>query len=188
MVRSRSETNLNKIFLDLCTSPEVRSNYRRPRNHQRISNPPLPTLKPIRSVSHPDLRTISQNESQSSSLINTETETLDLTTPLPLSPLPPHKSSTTATLTVAPLIPMESTGFIVQTTTLINSTCTSQDQFSSFQTESFSLQKTSRREKKSSEMPLITTTSSGDKKQQDYTCRLRDRLKARGHLRKFFLS
>jgi hypothetical protein len=188
MVRSRSETNLNKIFLDLCTSPDVRSKHVDPKSHQRVYNPPLQAIK---SISQPDLTKISQNEPQSSILVNTEAETLDLTTPLPLPTLARHERPTTAALTITPLIPMASTGFTVQTTTFINSASISQQEFSSFETQSFPLRNTSHHhhhEKKSNEVSLITKTSSGDKKQQDYTCRLRDRLKSRRHLRKFFLS
>jgi hypothetical protein len=189
MVRSRSETNLNKIFLDLCTSPDVRSKQVHPKSHQRVYNPPLLTLQAIKSISQPDLTKNSQNEPQSSILVNTEAEILDLTTPLPLPPLVRHEPPTTAALTITPLIPMASTGFTVQTTTFINSASISEQEFSSFETQSFPLRNTyHHHEKKSNDVSLITKTSSGDKKQQDYTCRLRDRLKSRRHLRKFFLS
>ena len=197
MVRSRSETNLNKIFLDLCTSPEVRSKHGHSNNHQRTSNPPLPTLQSIKSVSNPDLNKISENEPQTSSVISMDNESLDLTTPLPIPPLARHELPVTEASVATPLIPMESTGFTVQTTTWMNSTDTSeQQQISSFPTQSFPLRNTfrhhhhhhHRQESNSNETSLIKKTSSGDKKQQDYTCRLRDRLKSREHLRKFFLS
>ena len=118
MVRSRSETNLNNIFLDLCTSPEVRSKCTNTRPPQRASNPPLPALKPIISISHPDLTQISQDdESQSSPLFNIGTDTLDLTSSFPL-PSPIRREHSPATsLNATPLSPMESTGFVVQTTT-----------------------------------------------------------------------
>jgi hypothetical protein len=205
MVRSRSETNLNKIFLDLCTNPAIRSTCGLSRNNQRQFNPPLPTLKPIKSNSCSDLTKIVQDDTQPSLTKETETDTLDLTIPQQCSPLASKESNKCSSSSPSiptesnkcsgssPLIPTESTGFTVQTTsvlfetTLINSTELPQKRFSSFQTRSFSTQNSFSNDQKSGTTSLITTPSN-DRKQQDYTNRLRDRLKARGHLRKFFLS
>jgi len=269
MVRSRSETNLNRIFLDLCTNPELRT-HGHMRHNQRQYNPPLPTLKPIKSISCSDLTKTVQDAVQSSSIDDTQIETLDLTIPLQLPQSRSKESIACTTLTAASLIPMESTGFTVQIstcstdrsislfeTTLTNSTEEFHEQYSSFQTKYSPLQNSSNNKKiqtksvtdsteKSHEQyslfqanhsPLqnsshnkksrtisvidptekpheqyssfetehsllqnssindknnrtisLITTPSNDKKQQDYTNRLRDRLKSRGHLRKFFLS
>jgi hypothetical protein len=266
MVRSRSETNLNKIFLELCTSPSIRNKLGHIRNNQRQHNPPLPKLQLIKSISCTDLTKIhhdNNDDVQSTSMDDTQTETLDLTIPLQL---PPPKIPITPTpLITFPLIPMESTGFVIQTstfltnrstlsfeTTLLNSTERPYKQYSSMQTErSHESYPSIQIEKPSEQYPTLTikrplepysplpiqrhhaqypslqiqrpleqysplqtqrshkqflpiqnsssnndkskTTSlvavpSNDRKHQDYTNRLRDRLKSRGHLRKFFLS
>lgn len=234
MVRSRSETHLNRIFLDLCTSPELRSKYGNTRKVQREYNPPLPTLQPIKSVSCTNLTQILQNNTRLPVTDDAETEALDLTVPLP-----PRKRSITHTPPITtPLIPMESTGFLVETprltnrsatlfeTTLLNSvvhankkvsflerkhsptenTVSNEKQSSSFVAKCPLLQNTSNEKQSSSSLvacPVLQNTSpnekklkltsliaapSTDKKHQDYTSRLRDRLKARKHLRTFFLS
>ena len=94
MVRSRSETNLNRIFVDLCTSPDQRSTH----NQQRRFHPPLPNLQTIKSNSCSNL-----NELVESSISNEQEDVNRVQTPDD---------------TTVPLIPMESTGFTVQTTTL----------------------------------------------------------------------
>ncbi|UJR08320.1 hypothetical protein I4U23_012591 [Adineta vaga] len=97
MVYSRSATNLNRIFLDLCTSPDVR---RKHDNNQRHYHPPLPNLKPTRSNSCPNIDEISQNMATSSSSSNDQIE----------QDLPACRS------TAMPLAPIESIGFTVQPT------------------------------------------------------------------------
>jgi hypothetical protein len=196
MVRSRSETNLKRIFLELCTSPEVRSKNEYIPNNERQYNPPLPPLKPIKSISCTELTNSSPENIQSSSTDDTEMETLDLMTPLQT---PPKESVVCPTFVSIPLSPMESTGFIVQTTcltdspvssfetTLLNSTEKSHKRYSSLPQRSSSLQDTPSNDKKCKTSSLIQTPSN-DKTHQDYTNRLRDRLKSRTHLRKFFLS
>ena len=111
MVRSRSETNLNRIFLNLCTSPQLRPKNGHQTN-QREHNPPLPHLQPIKSVSCTDLTNI-QADHQLSCINENESEDLDLLTPLPVSSKEPMTPST------IPLSSMESTGFIVQSGTSI---------------------------------------------------------------------
>jgi len=277
MVRSRSETNLNKIFLELCTSPSIRNKFGQIRNNQRQHNPPLPSLQPIKSISCTDLTKIHQddkNNIQSIFMDDTQMETLDLTVPLQL---PSTRSTTSTTLTTLPLIPMESTGFAIEPstcitnnstllfeTTLINSTERLYQQYPSLQierpykqyssmqneslheqypliqiqkpseqhsslqikrrleqysplqiqrhhaqypslqierpVEQYSSLQTQKAQKqylpiedsssnndKNTTTPLVAVPSN-DRKHQDYTNRLRDRLKSRGHLRKFFLS
>lgn len=51
MVRSRSETNLNRIFIDLCTSPNVRRKFDGQVKNRTKVHSQLPTLQPIRSNS-----------------------------------------------------------------------------------------------------------------------------------------
>jgi hypothetical protein len=84
---------------------------------------------------------------------------------------------------------MESTGFTVQATAV-----TTQRSLKLFATGSINHSKTSSlpeqtpKEKKSSTAVPLTPIPSQDWKQQDFTNRLQNRLKSRGHLRKFFLS
>lgn len=263
MVRSRSETHLNRIFLDLCTSPEVR---RKHGNIQRQYNPPLPTLQPIKSISCTDLTTIPQNDIQLTNTNESDQESLDLMSPFPSSlssppsPLPVIIEPVVHTTAInIPLIPMESTGFAVFDTTptvtstysitrsstlfektLLNCSGTSHKKFTSLQKTHPPLTPISSQESHSSFTQTRNSTSetpsshenhsssthtknlttkpyssflhvrsstfpstlsndknvkstllhapSNDKKHQDYTSRLRDRLAARKHLRTFFLS
>ncbi|CAF1170259.1 unnamed protein product [Rotaria sordida] len=122
MVRSRSETNLNRIFIDLCTSPDVRSKFGHQRNIQQQSNRPLPSLKPIKSNSCTNINELSSNLIASSSIENNEREqadTLNLTTVQATSHLE-NQSIESSRLTTTSLVPMESTGFAVQTTSCPN--------------------------------------------------------------------
>ena len=187
MVRSRSETNLNNIFLDLCTSAEIRKNCEHLRKNQRRWNPPLPTLTPIKSSSCSDLTKISQDYHRSSFVNTPDDETLDLITSPPLPTLARKNTPVVQKSSATPLIPMESTGFTIQRSSLINSDDRSSERYSFFRTESYPMQSTCSYQPRKETMPL-TTIPSDDKKEQDYTHRLSDRLKARRHLRNFFLS
>ncbi|CAF3748393.1 unnamed protein product [Rotaria sordida] len=148
MVRSRSQTNLNKIFLDLCTSPEVRSKHVHTQNTQRKYHP---TLKSIKSRSCSDLSNLSEDTFQSSSSSSSnnnqiqETPKLNNTIRHRLLPLGPRKAIISKTSNVNSVTPMESTGFAIQTptsprddsmsllqTTLKNSTDKSHEYYSSF--------------------------------------------------------
>jgi hypothetical protein len=182
MVRSRSETNLNRIFFDLCTSLEVRTTHDHQKTPPRQYHRPLPSLQAIKSNSCSNLNELTPNLAESSSSFASDhTEQLESTK------LQPIES------TAIPLVPMESTGFTVQTTTSI----TPQLSFKLFETltinhskKSALLDQTPKGNYKSNSLPLTSTPSntSEDWKQQDFTNRLRNRLKSRGHLRKFFLS
>lgn len=178
MVRSRSETNLNKIFLNLCTSPEVRSKY----NHSiSIPQAPYRPLQPIKSNSCSDLTKLSNIQiSQTLNNDKPEQETLDLTVPHSLPILTKNKSNRLQTTNNTRLVPLESTGFIVQTDLTLNNTNDKPHQ-------ECPLYNSSHDENKSKLSSLISTKSN-DKKEYDYTHRLRQRLNARKHLRKFFLS
>ncbi len=162
----------------------------------------MPTLKPIRSNSCSDLSKTSQNVIQIplSSLDDHQTNTLDMMTPVRLSPLEPKNSIEKTKSPTVPLMPMESTGFTVQTTsyfanrslslfetTSINTTKKIPEHSSLFKREAASLENSSLDDKPSKTTSLVSTIPN-DWKQQDCTSRLRDRLKSRGHLRKFFLS
>ena len=185
MVRSRSETNLNRIFVDLCTSPMLRPRHEKPRQY----HPPLPTLKPIRSNSCSNIDVVSDQFAQLKTKESAEVECLDLTVPL----LPPLLRTSNASIrpTAISLTPMQSTGFIVQPTSLAQTT----RPFSLFDTLSIN-----HLNKSSVFTPLIPTistekvlkstpsNSSNDFKAQDYTKRLRNRLTSREYLRKKFLS
>ncbi|CAF4378595.1 unnamed protein product, partial [Adineta steineri] len=129
-----------------------------------------------------------------------KTEPLNLSTPPQLPPLERKLSIKTPVSTSIPLTPMESTGFTVQSpphftnrslslfeTTLVNSSVRHHKPQSLLGTQSSSLEHppTNNKEIKA---PSFLSQTSNDWKQQDYTNRLRDRLKSRGHLRKFFLS
>jgi hypothetical protein len=187
MVRSRSETNLNRIFVDLCTSPEIRTKLSHQRNHQRQYHPPLPTLQPIKSNSCSNINQLEENlnqSSSSSSFTNDQTEQRD--TLNDLTYLQPPES------TAVPLVPMESTGFTVQPTTFsINHSLKLFETLSvKHWKKSSSHDQTPKDNKKTNTLPLTSNPSnlSQDWKQQDFTNRLQNRLKSRGHLRKFFLS
>ncbi len=180
MVRSRSETNLNRILIDLCTTPEIR---RKHGDQQRQYHPPLPTLQPIKSNSCSNINSLTDNlnESTASSVSDEiqQHESVKRTTLQPPNPT-----------AAVPLVPMESTGFTV-------TSVTAQRSLKLFETLSINNSKKSSgseqtpKEKKNnnnnSAVPL-TQKPSQDWKQQDFTNRLQNRLKSRGHLRKFFLS
>lgn len=189
MVRSRSETTLNRIFYDLYLSPELQSKHEHTqRQDQRRSEPPLPTLKPIKSISCSDLTEEVKKVSASSSTHESESETLDLTIPWKLPPLTRKGGLEVQPAPISPLMPSESMGFVTQsTTTLINSAAKSSTHISTLPIHSSQLHSSFHYEKFHSTLPA-SPTSPVDKKQQDYTSRLRDRLKSRNHLRTFFLS
>ena len=171
MVRSRSETNLNRIFYDLCTSPALRSQHP---HQQRQYHPPLPKLKPIKSNSCSNLDDLAKNVMSSPRMITTDDQSDTLTS------LSAPKS------TAVPLTIMESTGFTFQPLSV-----TAQKSISLFETLVINHTETSSTEEKSPPRTVVQATpsnSSQDWKQQDFTNRLRNRLKSRGHLRKFFLS
>jgi hypothetical protein len=188
MVRTRSQTNLNRIFIDLCTSPELRSKNEHIRNKQRHHLPPLPSLKPMRSNSCSDLTTTSPSFTQTLSLDYKEPETPDVNISRQLSPLGPKQSIASDALTGAPLMPTTSTGFTVQTPSyLTNRSISLFETPTNAAKNSHSLEKSSPVNNKK-KTPTVISTPSNDLTQQDYTNRLSDRLKSRGHLRKFFLS
>lgn len=187
MVRSRSETNLNRIFVDLCTSPEIRTKLRHEVKYQRQYHPPLPNLQPIKSNSCSNLNELEQNFTEStSSFASDKNEQRDI---VDLNSLRPPQSTNT------PLVPMESTGFTVQTTNAVP--LTPIRSFKLFETLTINHTKKSSTihpipkdniKKPSSTIATNPPNVSEDWKQQDFTNRLQNRLKSRGHLRKFFLS
>lgn len=190
MVRSRSETSLNRIFYDLYLSPEARSKHQHTRSqNQRKSEPPLPTLKPIKSISCSDLTQALENPSVPSFIDESESETLDLTIPLKLPPLTRKGGLHVRPPPITTLVPIESTGFVIQptSTTLINSATKASTHPSSIPVHPPQFHSSFHYEKSHATLPA-SPTSPVDKKQQDYTSRLRDRLKSRNHLRTFFLS
>ena len=194
MVRSRSEASLNKIFLDLCISPEVRSKNPHIRNnhhhhYQRKPYRSLPALQPMKSNSCSDLNKTSEDTSPSTSIDTSESDTLDLTVPFQLSPLIRKGASQIQPIVINPLVPCESTGFLVQppTPTLISSSPKTATQFLFCSNHAFRFHNSTYHEKSTITLPL-TPLPSVDRKQQDYTSRLRDRLKSRNHLRNHFLS
>ncbi|CAF2559704.1 unnamed protein product [Rotaria sp. Silwood2] len=179
MVRSRSETNLNRIFIDLCTSPEVRNKFGHQRNKQLQHNPPLPSLKPIKSNSCSNIDELSQHIESSLSIENNQKEqidTLDLinTATLPILENPSNEPSHS---TAASLVPMESTGFAVQTTSFPN-----HHSLTLFETLAIchfkkpSLQRETSNESKIkvSLSPSNASTASRDWKQQDFINRLQN--------------
>jgi hypothetical protein len=182
MVRSRSETNLNRIFVDLCTSPNLRTKHEHQINYQRQYHPRLPTLQPIKSNSCSNINELTQNLTEStSSIASDQAEQRDSS-----NVLSPES-------TAIPLVPMESTGFTVQ----ITNSLTSNRSLKLFETlainhtnKSLLNDKIPKEDKKNTIIPLTPKSSntSQDWKQQDFTNRLQNRLKSRGHLRKFFLS
>ncbi|CAF1221408.1 unnamed protein product [Rotaria magnacalcarata] len=120
MVRSRSQTNLNRIFFDLCTSPSVRSKHAHNQNMQRQQSSHLPTLQAIKSNSCSniaDLQDLSTNMLQQPSLGNhrlEENENSDSIDHLPLSPTGPRLALVNTKHTATAIKPMISTGFTVQ--------------------------------------------------------------------------
>jgi hypothetical protein len=183
MVRSRSETNLNRIFFDLCTTPEIRRKHGDQTNQQRQYHPPLPRLQPIKSNSCSNINELSDNLNESNSSFTSD-QTDEQHEPVNRTTLQPPKSST-----AIPLVPMESTGFTVQATAV-----TAQRSLKLFETSSTNntkkspIEESTPKEKKNSTAVPLTQIPSQDWKQQDFTNRLQNRLKSRGHLRKFFLS
>ncbi|CAF0864263.1 unnamed protein product [Rotaria sp. Silwood1] len=122
MVRSRSETNLNRIFIDLCTSPAVRSKFGGQRNNQRQCPSPLPSLKPIKSNSCSNIDELSQHISSSLPIENNQKEqknTVDQAT-VQQVPVLGNQSVESSGAATPSLAPMESTGFSVQTTSFPN--------------------------------------------------------------------
>lgn len=170
MVRSRSETNLNRIFVDLCTSPELRPKVA----HQRQYHPPLPTLKSIKSNSCSNIDELLQN-------------TLDDERSVILVTRPSNQS------TSIPLVPMASTGFVVQPPMpLINQSLSLLETLTinhTRPTSSLPIAAPVVSQKPSFHPALSVTpsTSSQDSKQTDLTQRIRNRLRSHGPLRKFFL-
>ena len=155
MVHSRSESNLNRIFVDLCASPDMREQDKC--NSSSQCHLSLTVHQPIKSNSCsnlPDGHPVNSTTLQSSS-------------------------------TAVPLVPIESTGFVVQPTIV-----TDQDSLKLLETWTINESKTSTEEKKNMHDQTIPLTSkpSEDWKEQDFTNRLRNRLTSREHLRKFFLS
>lgn len=197
MVRSRSETNLNRIFIDLCTSPALRSKYDHQSNTPRQTHLGLPTLLPIKSNScsnmDPSLLT-STNVSSRSSLENDQTEHMNtsdekMTESTPVSDEPNTKPRERSSVSLAP---MESTGFTVQTTT------TDPIEKAAKLFETLNLNQTETRlsnnepprdvEKRAFSLPFRSSLVPKEWKQQDFLNRLQNRLKSRKHLRRFFLS
>ncbi|CAF4338515.1 unnamed protein product [Rotaria sp. Silwood2] len=175
----RIETNLNRIFIDLCTSPEVRNKFGHQRNKQLQHNPPLPSLKPIKSNSCSNIDELSQHIESSLSIENNQKEqidTLDLinTATLPILENPSNEPSHS---TAASLVPMESTGFAVQTTSFPN-----HHSLTLFETLAIchfkkpSLQRETSNESKIkvSLSPSNASTASRDWKQQDFINRLQN--------------
>jgi hypothetical protein len=195
MVHSRSETNLNRIFLDLCTSPEIRRKHGQQENTQRQYHPPLPSLKPIKSNSCSNIDEVSQTFNDSLLFDSDQIEqnnTLDLKTLQPTSPIQNLSVESSSQSTAVPLVPIESTGFTVPTTSI-----STHHSFNLFETLSINHTKKSsshkppRQETKKNKLPSLLTnsaTTSQDLQQHDFINRLQDRLKSREHLRKFFLS
>lgn len=170
MVRSRSASNLNKIFIDLCTSPQLRSKQ----NCNPHCNPALPRLKAIRSNSCSDINETNRQEGK----VSTEND----------SSLKSTQTTSTS------LIPMESTGFDMKQ--IDYSTDESLSLFGCAtindlqRDQSLSKQESSMIDQYSS-LPVESTSSktiSPIWRKQDFTLRLRNRLKAREHLRKHFLN
>ena len=166
MVRSRSETNLNRIFVDLCTSPEFRPKVA----HQRQYHPPLPTLKSIKSNSCSNIDELLQN-------------TLDDERSVILAPRPSKPS------TSIPLVPVESTGFVVQSPMpLINHSLSLLETLTINHTRNTSsLPMAAQKPSFHPSLSVTPSTSSQDSKQTDLTQRIRNRLRSHGPLRKFFL-
>jgi hypothetical protein len=185
MVRSRSETNLNRIFIDLCTSPEIRRKHGHQPNDQRQYHPPLPVLQPIKSNSCSNINELASNLTETSSAESVPTEkrdALDLTSLSPI-PLTRKKSESCA----VPLVPMESTGFTVQPTP------SNPRPLTLFETLSINhlkkpLTNEENQKNKCTSLPSNASTVSQDWKQQDFLSRLQNRLKSRRHLRTLFLS
>ena len=212
MVRSRSEANLNRILIDLCTSPSIRSKNEHIRNNPRWHHPPLPTLKSIKSNSCSDLTkpstpilpvtsvSLDEETIPPSPSPTAQPETSSLPLSFQRSPLTAKRSVALSSTPIVQLIPTESTGFVVQTpsyltqtslslfeTNLINSSVRHHGHRSLANVKSSSLG-ASPLVGQQSNTSSLTSSTTNDWQQPDFASRLRDRLKARGHLRKFFLS
>ncbi|CAF1247045.1 unnamed protein product [Adineta ricciae] len=134
MVRSRSEANLNRILIDLCTSPSIRSKNEHIRNNQRQHHPPLPTLKPIKSNSCSDLTkpttsilpvisvSLEEETPPPSPSPTAQPETSSLPLSFQRSPLTAKRSVELSPVPIVQLIPKESTGFVVQTPSYMTQT------------------------------------------------------------------
>jgi type II secretory pathway pseudopilin PulG len=167
MVHSRSETNLNRIFFDLCTSPDIRNQHSQQRNNQRQYHPPLPNISELR-----------ENLTESSTSVDSEQRDI------PTAMIEEKSPKSTA----IPLAPVESTGFTVQTPSYLTN-----PSFKLFETLTINHTKksSSNQENKKNDtvsLPSNSSNISQDWKQQDFANRLQDRLKSRKHLRRFFLS
>jgi len=184
MVRSRSETNLNRIFVELCTSPEVRTKHAHQTHYPRQYHPPLPHLQSIKSNSCSNINDLASDLTEStSSFVSDQTEHIN---PVDLTALQVPTSSTTR------LEPKESTGFTVQSTNLIppKSPLKLFETLTIDHTKVSSSNDKNSKTKKDNNLSISSNSSntSQDWKYQDFTNRLQNRLKSRGHLRKFFLS
>ncbi|CAF1249180.1 unnamed protein product [Rotaria sp. Silwood1] len=179
MVRSRSETNLNRIFIDLCTSPAVRNKFGDQRNNQRQCPSPLPSLKPIKSNSCSNIDELSQQISSSLPIENNQKEqknTVDQAT-VQQVPVLGNQSVESSGAATPSLAPMESTGFSVQTTSFPN-----HHSLTLFETLSIShlrhpsLHRETSKETKTkiSPVPSNSSTASRDLKHQDFLNRLQD--------------
>lgn len=209
MVHSRSETNLDRIFFDLCTSSEVQCKHKHTGNNRRQHLPPLPTLTSARSNSCSNLNEPLPNSNSqpilsSSSFDDYHTEEREesevpSTVQLPASER--KESAQIQTLEHVPLMPMESQGFTVQAPTYSTNRSISlfetqvlptiddknkktTEQYSSFSTQSSIVETVSGDNTKNQ----TSSSSSNEWTNQDYINRLSHRLKSRTHLRKFFLS
>lgn len=197
MVRSRSETNLNRIFVDLCTSPDIRTKHKHDNKWKRQYHPPLPNLQPIKSNSCSNIHDLEETFTGSTiSFTSDENEQQDI----PDTPVFQNLESP-----AIPLVPMESTGFIVQGTnpipvtpnrslklfeTLAINHITQSSTTNSKPKSKPKSEPEPESDTKSDILPTPTNPSNilHDWKQQDFTNRLQNRLKSRGHLRKYFLS
>ena len=198
MVRSRSETKLNDIFLDLCISPKNRV-----KNGHAHSYAPLPPLKPIRSNSCSDLTQSVRDAIQTPLTNNTkaveDTDTLDLTSTFYTTLHERKNPEERPRLQSTPLAPLESTGFTLQPPTfgmnrsvsLFGSPPRSTLQSSTTRPyasidREFSLCDDPFHEETAAD--ALPSPTSSDWNPPDYTHRLSDRMRSRAHLRKFFLS
>lgn len=153
MVHSRSESNLNRIFGDLSTLPDMSQKHEQEKCHSTS----LSVLQPIKSSSCSNIPR------------DNPIESITLQTPS----------------TAVPLVPIESTGFVVQSTI-----ATAEQSLKLLDTWTINQSKTSTDEKKNMHDQTVPLSAkpSEDWKEQDFANRLRNRLKSREHLRKFFLS
>lgn len=170
MVHSRSATNLNRILLDLCTSPDVR---RKHSDQERQYHLPLPVFKTSKSNSCPNIEESLPPLPSSLSFDNDQD----------LSVFPPAQS------TAVPLAPIESMGFAVQTTATALAPCPSLKLFAATpinQPQPPAFRKTN--SQRNEERTAAPSPISQSLQQDDFVNRLQNRWKSREHLRKFFLS